>query len=89
MPRLQRLRVMRELFDFGWPLVKGLGVAARTDVDVFLLTLGGLVLTAFPRPLRGLGLSLLTYVVVRRADNIALAFATKLDRLSQVMADEH
>lgn len=74
-----------EFREFHLPILRGLVRAARTDTDVFLLTLAGIALTASPRPLRGLGASLIAYVFIRRADMRTEVVAVKLDGVGRVM----
>lgn len=57
-----------KFYNFAGGVLLGLARAFTTDVDVFLLGLVGLCLGAPVRLLRGIGLALLFYVGLRRAD---------------------
>lgn len=74
---------MLDFVRFAGQVVRGLGKAASTDIDVFLLLLAGLLLGR-----TGLGKALLIYVIFRRADQYAGLFASKLDHIALVMAKE-
>lgn len=65
---------MHEVIAFAKGIFKGLWDAIKTDVDVFLLAFAGL-LQPF-KITRGLSISTLIYVIIRRADGIASAFIT-------------
>lgn len=74
---------MLDFARFAIGVIKGLGKAASTDVDVFLLLLAALLLGR-----TGFGKALLIYVIARRADQYAGLFASKLDNIALVMAKE-
>lgn len=57
---------MTEFGKFALGVFKGLGVAIRTDIDVFLMTVAGLALSN--RITRGLGIAIIFYLGIRRGD---------------------
>lgn len=64
-----------------WSILLGLGKAATTDVSVFLLALAGILLGGR----KGLGSSLLLYIVLRRADEYGHLYASKMNQIAQVI----
>lgn len=68
---------MRDLPEFALAVLTGLKNAITTDPDVFLMTFAGILLGGR----RGLGKALLFFIAVRRGDQVAAAFATKLDQI--------
>jgi hypothetical protein len=66
-----------------WAVLKGLGNASTSDVSVFLLALVGILLGGR----RGLGKALLTYVLLHRADQYGHLYASKMDRIAQVIRE--
>lgn len=63
---------MYEIVNFAKGIFKGLWEAIKTDIDVFLMTFAGLI---WPLKItRGLSISTLLYVVLRRVDGLMTAF---------------
>lgn len=63
---------MHEITNFAKGIFKGLWEAIKTDVDVFLLALSGLL---WPFKItKGLSVSTLIYIIIRRVDGVASAF---------------
>lgn len=63
---------MHEVIDFAKSIFSGLWQAIKSDVDVFLMAFAGLI---WPfKFTRGLSISTLLYVAVRRIDGIMTAF---------------
>lgn len=73
---------MGETLRFWLIILKELWQTVRTDVDVFLMLVAGLLLGGR----RGLGKALLFYIAVRRGDQVAAAYATKLDQIFLLMS---
>lgn len=78
---------MHEVVDFSKSIFKGLWEAIKTDVDVFLLAFSGLL---WPfKFTKGLSVSTLIYVIIRRVDGVATAFiSTKHRKATDAEATE-
>lgn len=64
--------------DFALSVFKGLAVAIRTDIDVFLMAVAGTLLAS--KVSRGLGVALLFYLAIRRGDQWMKVYANLKSR---------
>lgn len=78
---------MKEYVEFGSAVGRGLAEAIKSDEDVFVLATSGVLMST--KRLRGVGMALALYVVIRRVDKIAGHYAQIMGRhLSQREASD-
>jgi hypothetical protein len=71
---------------FALGIFKGLGIAFVTDINVFLLGISALLLSFSAS--RAVGVILVIYVLIRKADEYMGMLSWKLDMFFRVMSDD-
>ena len=78
---------MHEVVVFAKSIFKGLWEAIKTDIDVFLMAFAGLLWPI--KVFRGLSISTLLYVIIRRADGLMTGFLSiKTKEINGVQSEE-